>query len=225
MSSKNFSFATLVALAIATMMYGGLPVYAVTIPLSTDSSNSLDPSLLDATFEFSVVSNQLLLTVSNLTPEDPLSDPALRIDEVYFNAKDNITGLDLVGVSQGNTNRWVWEFLQGGSDGGVGNPHQVDGFGKFDMYVKDKPGNPVTYIDSETSLTFTFNIYWTGTALSDTDFIELSTQVDNHIPSYAAAKFYNGDGISGHGATTIPEPATVFLLGLGALALLRKRRQ
>jgi hypothetical protein len=217
-------FATVVAGATALLLCCAVPVQAALLTLSTHASdgNLPDASQLDATFEFSIESGQLLLTVSNLTPEGPL-DPALNIDEIYFNAKDNITNLNLAGVSAGNTNKWVWDFFQQEDGDGDGNPHQVNGFGKFDMYVKDTTALPKTYINSQDSLTFTFNI--TGTDPVDTDFIELSAQVDGHIISYAAAKFYDGDGISGFGATNVPEPATIALLGFGALVLLRKRKR
>ena len=51
----------------------------------------------------------------------------------------------------------------------------------------------------------------------------MSTQVDGHILTSAAAKFYDGGGVSAYGA--VPEPATIALLGFGALALLRKRKR
>jgi len=227
MSSRRL--ATVVAGAAALLLCCAVPVQAALLTLSTHASDGINPpdaNQLDATFEFSInLSGQLLLTVHNSTPEDPLNDPALKINEIYFNAKSNIMDLDFVDVSEGNTGKWVWGFLQGGSDGD-GNPHQVDSFGRFDTYVKDKTGSPETYINSGGSLTFTFNISWTGTAPLDTDFIELSAQVDDHTISYAAAKFYNGPPeMSAYGATNIPEPATIALLGLGALALLRKRKR
>ena len=219
--------AIMVAGAVALLLCCAVPVQAALLTLSTHASDGNNPpgaDKLDATFEFSVVSGQLLLTVSNLTPEGPL-DPALNIDEIYFNAKDNITNLNLVGVTLGSTGQWDWGFIQGGGPSDIGNPHQVNSFGKFDVYVKDDPvSNPHRNIASGGSVTFTFDI--TGTAPVDTDFIELSTQVDGHTISYAAAKFYNGPPeMSAYGATNVPEPATIALLGLGALVLLRKRKR
>ena len=175
------------------------------------------PDQMDATLEFSVVDSILTLEVTNLTPEFG-GDPALNIDEIYFNGKENITSLELTGVSSGNTNHWLRDFIQGGDLG----QHQVGGFGRFDMYVKDKPGNPDSSIGPGGSLTFTFEINGGVGSYSPHDFIELSTQVDGTL-AYAAAKFFDGGDMSDFGGTEIPEPATVLLLGLGALALLRRR--
>jgi hypothetical protein len=79
-------------------------------------------------------------------------------------------------------------------------------------------------------VTFIIDIIGTG-PFEDTDFTtEFSTvfdQCEAHVPSLAAAKFYDGEnpGISGYGATNIPEPTTIMLLGLGAFCLFRRGRK
>lgn len=195
------------------------------LTLSTHASDGASPppaEQLDATLDFSVVDDTTLtLTVTNLTPDLTIPDATtLRINEIYFNAKDYITDLFLTGVSAGNIDKWVWDFVQGGD----GASHQVNAFGRFDVYLKDAPGNPQTFIGSGDSLTFTFEINGGVGSFSANDFIELSTQVDGHQLMYAAAKFYDGPNVSAYGATDVPEPASILLLGLGAFALLRKRR-
>ena len=191
--------------------------------LSTHSSTSpsVGPELLDALLEFSVEDSTLTLSVTNLTPES-VSDPQLKMNQVYFNATDNITGLTLTEVIdpiEGSVlNQWNKD--SGFSEDG----YQVDSFGLFDVALIDGQGNQPHVIDPNETLVFTFDITGSGTYMA-TDFTtELSTQVDEHVISYAAAKFYNGDDISSYGATNVPEPATMCVFGLGGLVFLRKRK-
>ena len=198
----------------------------LTLTLSThandDKGNVSSPDLFDATLDFSVVGSTLTLDVTNLTPEN-VDDPVLKINEVYFNATENITDLILTSVIdpvKGQVyNQWESsDFLEDG--------FLVGGFGRFDMKLVDGVGGAPHVIDSGETLTFVFDIAWTGTEPSAINFTtEFSTVGGGHIESYAAAKFYDGDqpGISGYGATDIPEPVTLMLLGLGGLALLRRK--
>ncbi len=195
--------------------------HAALVTLSTHSSNGgsspPDPSLLDATLDFSVVGNILTLNVHNLTPESG-SDPALKINEIYFSATENVTDLALYSVTDpiaGEVyNQWKKsDFVENG--------FLVDGFGLFDVAVIDGVGNRPHVIDPGETLVFKFTIDGTG-SYSDTDFTtEWSSDGE---PMLAAAKFYDGGDIGGYGATNVPEPATICLLSIGAFGLLRSRR-
>jgi hypothetical protein len=135
--------------------------------------------------------------------------------------------LNLIDVTGGSAiGTWNWGNGPSGSnfdpDG-----FQVDGFGLYDVALRNGQGaTDPCVIDPGETVGFVFEISGTGT-YSASDFITLSTQVDSHIISYGAGKFFNGlPEFTGFGATTeVPEPMTICLFGVGSLLLLKKRRK
>lgn len=217
---------TLLMLTLFLLLLGGVRAQATLLTLSTHSSDPLvAPGLLDASLDFSVVGSQLTLAVTNLTPEN-VGDPALSINEIYFNATGNVEGLVLADVIGADQAEWALSFLENG--------FLVGGFGEFDVSLVDGYGDVPHVIGPADTVTFIIDIVGME-PFSDTDFtIELSRRVDDpldpagaQVLSFAAAKFYRGGDtdISAYGATNIPEPATTVLLGLGGLALLRRRKR
>jgi len=206
----RFGFLSLIVVICCTQA-----AYSTVLRLSTHASDGTNPppaEQLDATFDFSVLGNTLTLTVTNLTPENPLTDPELKINEIYFNTTSNIQGLVLTEVIGSDIEYWDLTFAADGI--------HVNGFGLFDVSLIDGQGSMPHVIDPGETVQFVLGIAGTG-PFSDNDFIQLSTQVDSHVISYAAGKFYNGlPETSAYGATNVPEPASVCLLCLGALALL-----
>ncbi len=191
--------------------------------LSTHASDGINPPLaedLDALLDFSInVDGQLELAVTNLTPEEE-TDPSLKINEIYFNVSDNITGLDLfkVGNKNPNATEWTGQFAK--------DSILINSFGEFDVSIIDGVGADEQVIDPGETLIFKFNVTTGGGSYSDMDFIFKSYIIDHpgHTASYAAAKFYNSlPEMSAYGATNVPEPGTICLLGLGGL-LLRRRK-
>jgi hypothetical protein len=193
-------------------------VQGVVMPLSTHSSNNVPASWMDASMNLSVANVgywELTLAVSNLTPENA-GDTAFDMSELYFNTIAPISSLTLNSVSVGNVSDWTLTLNMDNI--------QCDGFGMFDISIITSDITSI-YIDEQETVTFKITIDGGTPPYSDTDFYDLSFQNDNHILSYGAAKFIHGGpgDLSAYGGY-VPEPATILMIGLGALALLRKRR-
>jgi hypothetical protein len=197
----------------------------VVIPLSTHSSepagpNSVPASWLDASMNLSVANVgywELTLAVTNLTPENA-GDIAFKMSELYFNTTAPITSLTLDSVVGGNASDWTLTLNMDNI--------KCDGFGLFDISIISNNSN-TAWIDPLETLTFKIMIDAGTPPYTDTDFYDLSdigSVPNDFILAYGAAKFFAGgpQDLSAYGAY-VPEPATILMLGFGALALIRKR--
>jgi len=210
------------AVSLIAIVFLSTGVQGVTIPLSTHSSEpGVSPDLLDAILDLSVADVgywELTLNVTNSTPENP-GDLAFKMSELYFNTSAEITELTLEEVMGGNINNWGLTLDMDNI--------LVGGFGLFDISLTNMPNPNEEYIGPGETVTFKMKIGAGTPPYSDTDFFALSSLPPDseHFSSYGAAKFFGGgiEDLSARGAY-VPEPATMFLLGFGALALLRKRR-
>lgn len=194
----------------------------VVIPLSTHSSEpaSVPASWLDASMDLSVANVgywELTLSATNMTPETT-GDIAFNMSEIYFNTTAPISSLTLDSVVGGNASDWTLTL-------DMDNIH-VGEFGLFDISIISNNVSSI-WIDPLETLTFKIMIDAGTPPYTDTDFYDLSAMDSHpeHILAYGAAKFFGGgpEDLSAYGAY-VPEPATILMLGLGALALLRKRK-
>lgn len=191
------------------------------------SSPGLDPSFLDAEVIFGVVGSILTISFENLTPG---GDDGYNVREIYFNATSNVTGLVLDNTVVGGINETgFWELLS--------SPPVLpaNGYGSFDYALKLIPVPPESTnfdknkeIDGEEDGVFTLTASGAGIAPSNFE-TKFSALVEfDDTPMILAAKFVRGPGDNGGGGSAfgaVPEPASMMLLGLGAIGLIRRHRK
>ena len=92
----------------------------ISLELSTHASEPIDPSILAATFDFSVTGQTLTLTVTNNTslPNE------YNINRIYFNANANVGNL-----TSSSTGQFDLNAISG----------NADGFGMFDFVLSHGP--------------------------------------------------------------------------------------
>jgi hypothetical protein len=159
---------------------------------------------------------KLTVTAKNVTPENE-GDIAFNISELYFNTTANITSLTLDSVMGGNKDDWTLTF---NTDNIL-----VGGLGLFDISLISN--NPSTeFINPLEIVKFTIIIDGASPSYLETDFIALSSPSGASLVAYGAGKFFGGGpgDLSAYGAY-IPEPGTILMLSLGALALVRARKK
>lgn len=187
--------------------------------------------MLDAVVSFDIVGggSQLQITLQNTT-----SSPAFDVNQLYFSAASNVSGLSLVSATHSVvgdvTGGWTLH-----TSTGQGGPTHGDGFGIHDFSLIDGMGNAAELVGPGESVVFLLGISGTGPFAMD-DFVQLSTQTptNDQILGFVTVKFVNGTpGFGGNDSafganttgTSVPEPALGALLGTGLLAGLHRLRR
>lgn len=205
----------------------GVQAQATIVVLSTevtDGSPTLDVDLLDAILGFTVTNDPALgdlleLSVANMTDVNVGNEFA--IDGIYINAPDeldDVDGLDLVEVVGGALDQWD-----------PGTAYSEDGYirggwARFDLRIRSSGQNA---IGAGETFIFKFVINGPGTYTGDSfsSLLSVNLEGEDGDPMFAVGHFVQGPGdASAYGATNVPEPATVTLLGLGSLLLCRRRK-
>ena len=190
--------------------------------LSSDGATPPHPSVLDATFEFTLSSYMLeddpILTFS--VHNQTTAPDEFDMNELYFNAPDNVTGMSVISGGTG----WTLDL-----DNAPGGGFNVNGFGMYDVAMVDGVGgDPHEIMPGEIHV---FEIQLSGAgSVTDIGFVWEFTEIDPGLggtPTVVAAKFVSGPGdASAYGATAtpVPEPGSLAMLAFGGLMLLRRRR-
>lgn len=191
-----------------------------TLVLSQLSSDETPASVLAATLDFQISgASQLTLRVSNDTadPSDPIPSPAYQLREIFFNASAGVASLTLVSATSSADGLVTadWKLASG----------HAGGFGRFDFQLLNAKGNSKNEIAPGETVSFVFSIAGAGPFDTSHFISELSTIPPGEFPAHAAVKFVSGPrGDSAYGAV-VPEPLSVFQLGMGLAGLSWLRRR
>ena len=198
MNPRQFLTATLAALVCSSV------ASATVLTLSTNSSDGTSPSLLQATFNFTVAGNVLTLAVTNDTDNNAPGDE-YNINMIYFNFGGSITAVTVTAP-----------LITGWSQVG---PVMVDGFGMFDVGMENGVGeNDPDVITPGETVTFTFNLTGAG---AKADFVNSVSTLNFFI----AAKFVSGPSDDSAFGALIPLPMALpmGIAGLIGVAFMGRR--
>jgi len=167
------------------------------------------PPWLNATFNDGGSSGSVVLTISaaGLTADE-------RVKGVYFNLDPSINPTNLVFSAPTKSGTFDDPAISKGA-----NAYKADGDGYYDILIEfTEDGAPLAFNGGE-SVSYTITL----ASLTANSFDFLSAP-GGGAGQYNTAAHIQSLGTSGDSAwITTPEPATMCLLGLGALALRRKK--
>jgi hypothetical protein len=203
------------AALVGGMCLAALPAHAtVNLDFSQLSSDSTPAAALDANVLFSVVGSQLLIDIQN--------NSLYSVADLYFNTDTDITGLAF--NNAGATNA-AW-----GVTGGTSQAQGADGMGSYNWWVTFGSGS--NRLGAGTT-SLVFDMTTTGPVTEGTIGTKFSINPPGSQTALGVLKFEAGpnDDSAFGGSTiatttsTVPEPTSMALLGLGALPLLRRLRR
>ncbi|MFA5865246.1 MAG: PEP-CTERM sorting domain-containing protein [Phycisphaerae bacterium] len=177
---------------------------------STNSNPNTLPTYLQADVDFSVSGSTLTLTCTNNTNA---TGHAFDINEIWFNVSDKITNLTSDPGAQ-----WNFTFNR--------DAIALSGYGSFDARFYDgRTSKTIKPTGANSTKTFTLTISGTG-PFTVADFTDsLSKTSGGEVTAKIGANFINPTvGTQEAYGVTVPEPATICILGFGLSALLFRRK-
>ncbi|MHC4826020.1 MAG: hypothetical protein ACYTEY_05620 [Planctomycetota bacterium] len=196
---------------MAGAVLGIAPVASASVfelQLSDFSSDQTPAGDLSATWEFSVVGDELAITVTN----DTVDPSEFNMNQLFWNGPD---GVSLTASSLPAD----WSFSA------YPDAIMADGFGKFDFMLRNGQGEgDPSLINPGETLVFMFTIFGGADAKDFATSFSFQENPDG-ISGIIAAKFVNGPGDDSAFGTTVPAPGVLALIGVAGVIAARPRRR
>jgi hypothetical protein len=143
-----------------------------------------------------------------------------KIDGVYLNLDPVLNPFQLAFSAPTKTGTFANPIISHGTSSKPYDQYKADGDGKYDILIAFDTTTAGAFNGGE-AVKYTITL----ASLTANSFDFLSKPAGGNGPFVTAAHILDTGGVSGTSAwVTTPEPATICILGLGALSLLRRRR-